>query len=116
MGWAVLWIACALVAALVAHAKGRSWGNWLVFGLLCGPLGLAVCFLPSFDRLQRAEAQRHGASRDYRRCPQCAELVRREAVKCLHCAADLAPPVAAAQTGGAYRAGAALARLFRGRT
>jgi thiol:disulfide interchange protein len=31
----------------------------------------------------------HGESGEYKKCPFCAESVRKEAVKCKHCASDL---------------------------
>lgn len=107
----LVWLGSILVAGAVAAGKGRSALLWAGLGIVAGPLALIVLFLPSAERVQQQEAHAHGESRDYRACPACAELVRRAAVKCRHCGAELGPATAASSPA-AYRAGAALGRLF----
>lgn len=36
----LFWIAFAVITALAAQARGRSFGAWLVIGLLTGVFGL----------------------------------------------------------------------------
>lgn len=83
--WAVIWLLLGVGAAIIAHNKGRSFVLWLIIGTLGGFIALiVVAALPSID-------QHPGRSRDYRKCPYCAELVRREAIRCRHCQADITP-------------------------
>jgi len=51
-------------------------------------LGLAL-FSPTSMQI----ALRHGQHGAYKRCPLCAEPIRKEAVKCKHCQADLITPI-----------------------
>lgn len=111
----VLFLLISAIAAFVASMKGRSgWKLFLkmnaaalaidVFMLLAFPdleyrrlgvtlvilaggvvaLGMAI-FSPNLMQI----AVRDGQYSDYKRCPQCAEPVRKEAVKCKHCHSKL---------------------------
>ena len=42
MEWLILWVLCGGVAAVVANAKNRNVGGWLVAGLIFGLLALLV--------------------------------------------------------------------------
>jgi len=80
-----LWITCAVGAALIAAGKGRSGGKGFLVGLLLGPMGVLIALgLPDAKR-----AQELGAQETLRRCPECAELIQRAAVKCRYCGAAI---------------------------
>jgi MFS family permease len=65
------WVLVAVAAGWLADEKGRSVILWFLIGLLSGPFAvLLVGFAP------------RGASGQYRRCRQCHEPIRREAVVC----------------------------------
>ena len=115
----LLFAAVSVIVAVVASKRGRS--GWLVFlfcavaGLVLVPItsqagggGLAagvVAFLApavafvwvlssqSSEQLAVSKGE-HG---EFRKCPFCAESVRREAVKCKHCGSDLTTQVAGAK-------------------
>lgn len=91
-----LWLVCAVVGASVTRSKGRGSVPGALLGLFLGPVGLLIAvILPRNEGGLEAEAIETG---DRRRCPQCAELVRREARKCRFCGAELDPlPVAQAE-------------------
>lgn len=102
----VLWIAFSFVPALIAQNKGRSGGGYLLLSLLLSPLiGLLFALVARADpvALEKRTMQTGGM----RKCPFCAELVKKEAIVCRHCGKDLpayvkesaAPPVAAVPTG-----------------
>lgn len=64
-----------------------------MIGFLLSFIALIILWvLPSvgFDDAKSQEiARKFGVSSLYRKCPECAELVQREAVKCKHCQAVL---------------------------
>lgn len=74
-------VIAAIVNALIASSKGRSPGGWVVLAI---PLGListvVLAVLPALDPAE-AEVQ----SGALRKCPSCAEFVKREAIKCRFC-------------------------------
>lgn len=65
---------CAIIAAPLAHLRGRSATGWFVGCLLLGPIG--VVLLLRLPRLKR--------------CPQCGIGVRRDAPLCFFCGYDFA--------------------------
>lgn len=85
-------LACfAVITALVAHGKGRNALGWLILGFLFGPLSLLAVAVASPDR-RKAEMKEIRAglqSGQLRRCPACAEAIRREATRCTHCSAEI---------------------------
>jgi hypothetical protein len=111
----ILFLFISAIAALVANMKGRSgWKLFLkmngaaiaidVFMMIAFPdlehrrlavtlvilaggvfvLGLAICSPNSMQI-----AVRDGQYGEYKKCPMCAEPVRKEAVKCKHCHSQL---------------------------
>ena len=84
MQWLFFWaIIGAFVGALVGERKGRR-GEGAALGAILGPLGwLLIALGPDY----KAERERT----ESRKCPFCAELVKREAKVCKHCGRDLAP-------------------------
>jgi hypothetical protein len=66
------------VGALIGQRKGRT-GEGAVLGLILGPIGwLVVALGPDYKTAQES-----------RKCPFCAELVKKEAKVCKHCGRDL---------------------------
>lgn len=112
----MLWIAGAVMAGVIADRKGRSGGLVALLALVASPIvgiGVALVLKPNQQRLDEA-ALRGG---HMCRCPQCAELVRAEAVRCRYCQADLsAPAVGEDQSDrAAYELGETLARRIKGK-
>ena len=82
-----IWIACAVIAAIVANGKGRSAGGWLILGLMFSFFAvILVALLPSLKRDPFAPTPD-----THVRCPDCREFVFADAVKCKHCGAALVP-------------------------
>lgn len=49
-----LWLLFAIFSAMIANGKGRSGLAWFLVGLLLGPFGLLVAFLPPLNAKEAA--------------------------------------------------------------
>jgi hypothetical protein len=84
------WIALSIAVGVWASKKGRSGFGWFVFSTLLSPLIGAVFVAIASDNSQ--EAQEKAVSHiTHVRCPDCRELVRKDARKCKHCGTKLIP-------------------------
>jgi hypothetical protein len=77
-----------LIPAVIGRNKGENFWFWWLFGTLLFVVALpwALVMKPNAHELER-QALREGMTK----CPQCAELVKAEAVRCRFCGADLFP-------------------------
>jgi hypothetical protein len=71
--FAIGWIFCILIGALIGQYKGRV-GSGVVWSLLLGPIGWLIVALMKDLR---------------RKCPHCAEAIKPEAKICPHCRTTL---------------------------
>ncbi len=88
------WIGIAIACGVIGASKGRSAFGWILLGGLFSVIALIiVACLPS----RRAIVVHSGpiATPDtHVKCPDCAELVLREAKMCKHCRCRLVPQLA----------------------
>jgi len=79
--------ALLLLVALWALAGSREmgFGMWVI-AWTCLALGLLVALFRPASKDLAAKVGEHG---DYKKCPFCAEPVRKEATKCKHCHSEL---------------------------
>ncbi len=89
----LLWIGCGVGAGLIAQSKGRNGVGWGLLGFLFGPFGLLAAAIISPDEGVRTNREQRAGlqSGTLRRCPECAEPIQREALKCRFCAAAVEP-------------------------
>ncbi len=90
IGWLVVCGLLGIIPAAIAQSKGREFLPWWIYGTLLWIVALihALCIAPEFD------------TTGMKKCPACAEWVKREALVCKHCGRDLPGPEAAAGAAG----------------
>lgn len=105
------WIAFSILASWIASTKNRSAGAVLALSLVLSPLiGIIVALVierrPTEAEQAALEANKISPA-THVRCPDCKELVRRDAVVCKHCHAKLTPqpyePVPIVDDGKMFR-------------
>ena len=92
MEFFVIWFVFAVATGIVASSKGRSGFGWFILGCLFSLIALIlVAVLPSQKTSPRDP---NAPSPDtHVRCPDCRELVYKDARKCKHCGTSLVPIV-----------------------
>lgn len=74
---------------LVSAGLGNAEGKGTVMALAAFACPVAAFLMAVFGESGQQAAVSKGEYGDYKKCPHCAEPVRKEAVKCKHCHSDL---------------------------
>lgn len=91
----VLWLALSIAVAVHASKRGRSGFGWFLFSVILSPL-IGFVFLMLVPKVGTAslpldELGQPITPETHVRCPDCRELVRKDARKCKHCGTPLIP-------------------------
>jgi len=72
-------IICGILSGSLAEEKGHRSGSWFATGFFFGIFGLiAAAGLPTKTIIDSASSL-------LKKCPDCAELIRKEALVCKYC-------------------------------
>jgi hypothetical protein len=80
---------CGIASSMIFKSKGRDKVGGFFLGVVFGPFGIVFALLWSKD--YKAIEHRDIDAGHFRKCPDCAELVKADARKCRFCNADLEP-------------------------
>jgi hypothetical protein len=83
-------LSCVVLGPMLAMVVAQIGGSVMAgFSAFLIPLG-AIFLAFSYNTAER-DAVLTGDSGEYKKCPFCAEAVRKEAIKCRHCGSSIGP-------------------------
>lgn len=90
MLWIAGWIFFSALIGLMAARKGLTGFGYFLLSMIISPLlGLVFVLAAPADHGRREREQI--AAGELRPCPECAEPIRPQAIKCRHCGAAVTP-------------------------
>lgn len=84
----VFWILLSIIVGVAASSRGRSGFGWFLLSLFLTPVLMLILVLVLPRRGLSADAP---SPDTHIKCPDCAELIKKEARVCKHCGCRLAP-------------------------
>ena len=84
----ITWLALALAVAYGAKNKGRSFGTYLALAIFLSPLISGIILLVMGEDKEGVENNSISEGNS-RKCPYCAEIIKKEAIVCRYCGKEL---------------------------
>ncbi|TEA78666.1 hypothetical protein [Allopusillimonas ginsengisoli] len=92
----IFWVLASIAIGVWAGNKGRSGFAWFILAVLISPILAAIFLAASSDLSKNPVAALEAPSpKTHVTCPDCAEMVKKEARVCKHCGCKLTPVVEA---------------------
>lgn len=90
---AIFWFIFAVICGIFAGQRGRSGFGYFVLAILISPLlcFILIAVLGAKKAPEEPATSAEPNQNTHTKCPDCAELVLKEAKKCKHCGATLTP-------------------------
>lgn len=85
----VTFIGCCVVGFIAVPLTARMGGNGMAAGTIAMLVPVIALIWASMSQSSQEIAVKTGSHGDFKKCPFCAESVRKEAVKCKHCNSSL---------------------------
>ncbi|MEI6290677.1 MAG: zinc ribbon domain-containing protein [Chloroflexota bacterium] len=83
----ILAVGIGLIPAAIAKNKGHDFATWWLFGAAIFIIALPLALMLKENTAKVEQSQL--ASGESKKCPYCAELIKREAKVCKHCGRDI---------------------------
>lgn len=90
MEFLLLWIAFAVVSAIVAGSKGRSAFGWFILGAIFGIFAMILVIVLPSQKVAPVDPNAPSPE-THVKCPDCRELVFKDAKKYRYCGTPLVP-------------------------
>lgn len=90
----LFWLGLSIAVGFLASKYGRTGFGWFILACFISPLLAGIFLLIAGDTKAkglRDEIGRPITPQTHVHCPDCRELVRKDARKCKHCQAALVP-------------------------
>lgn len=84
----IFWLALSIIPPIIAINKGRSGAGFFFLSILLSPIIGIIAALVAKPNQKQLEAEQI-ASGYQKKCPYCAELIKKEARICRHCAKEI---------------------------
>lgn len=87
----IFWLAFSIIPAIIANNKGRSGFGFFLLSVLLSPLIGIIAALVAKPNIKIVETNQI-KSGEAKKCPYCAEMIKREAKVCQYCGKDVPAP------------------------
>lgn len=84
------WLVFAVVVGIIASSRGRSGFSWFLLACVLSPI-LAVILVALMPSKKAPSGEELPSPRTHIKCPDCKELVIKDARVCKHCGCRLVP-------------------------
>ena len=97
MEYIIVWIVLSVIVGIIAEVNGRMGFGYFMLSLILSPIIIGILVFgigKSPEKLKALHAPAGGeqaSNETHTRCPDCKEIVRKDARKCRHCGSTLTP-------------------------